>query len=81
MARAGLEGQTRPALARQEARAEPAAWQAARVAPAGQEAWAAPARRGALAAQGRPPGQQRALEQPPGLEGWKKHSFSSSSVS
>ncbi len=29
----------RPALTRQEARAEPAAWPAARAAPAGQEAW------------------------------------------
>ncbi len=46
MARAGPEQQTRPALARQEARGEPAAWQAARVGPAGQEAWMAPAGRG-----------------------------------
>ncbi len=38
----------------------------------------APAGRGAGAAQGRPPGQQRALERPPGLEGWKKPSSSSS---
>ncbi len=38
----------------------------------------APAGRGAWAAQGRPPGQQRALERPPGLEGWKKPSSSSS---
>ncbi len=59
---AGPEGQTRPALTRQEARAEPAAWPAARAAPAGQEAWVqfrcrqgegawgAPAGRGAWAA-------------------------------
>ncbi len=47
MARAGPEGQTRPALARQEARGEPAAWQSARVGPARQEAWKAPAGRGA----------------------------------
>ncbi len=125
IARAGPEGQTRPALARQEARGEPAAWLAARVGPAGQEAWVAPAGRGAWeapaglgarealagrgareapagrgareapagrgaraalvgrgagAAQGRPPGQQTALERPPGLEGWKEPSSSSSSV-
>ncbi len=43
MARAGPEGQTRLTLAHQEARAEPAAWQAARAAPAGQEAWVTPA--------------------------------------
>ncbi len=78
MTRAGPEGKTRPALARQEASADPAAWQAARVArqevpagqgawevPAGQGAWAAPAGQGAWAAQGWPPGQQRALEWPP----------------
>ncbi len=50
MARVGLEGQTRQALARQRAKAEPAAWQAARVAPAGQEAWVVPAEQGAWAA-------------------------------
>ncbi len=49
---------------------------------AGRGAGAVPAGRGAWAAQGRPPGQQRALERPPGLEGWKKPSSSSfSSVS
>ncbi len=46
MIRAGPEGQTRLALTHQEARAEPAAWPAARAAPAGQEAWVAPAGRG-----------------------------------
>ncbi len=50
LARVGLEGQPRRALVRQEARAEPAAWQAARVAPAGQEAWVVPAEQGAWAA-------------------------------
>ncbi len=48
----------------QDARVEPVAWLAARVAPAGQEAWAAPADR---------PGQQRALKWPPGRKrapGW-----------
>ncbi len=50
MARVGLEGQTRQALACQRAKAEPAAWQAARVAPAGQEAWVVPAEQGAWAA-------------------------------
>ncbi len=51
MARAGLEGQTRWGLACpeswQEARAEPAAWHAASVAAAGQEARAEPAKHGA----------------------------------
>ncbi len=82
MARAGPEGQTRRALARQEARAEPAAWQAARVTPAGQEAWVAPTGRGAwVAPTGRgawvelalertlwAPRLQRALEQPLGRQ-------------
>ncbi len=132
MAWEGPEGQTRPALACQEARGELAAWQAARVGPAGQEAWVAPAgrgtweapaglealvapagrgaweapagrgawaapagrgawaapagrgawaARGAWATQGWPPGQQTALERPPGLEGEKKPSSSSSSSS
>ncbi len=73
MARAGPEGQTRQALARQEARAEPAAWQAARVTPAGQEAWVAPTGRGAwveLALERTlwAPRLQRALEQPLGRQ-------------
>ncbi len=43
----GAGGIDRPALAHQEARGEPAAWQVAMVGPAGREAWVAPAGRGA----------------------------------
>ncbi len=55
---AGPEGQTRPALTRQEARAEPAAWPAARAAPAGQEAWVQFRRREGEALGGRRQGEE-----------------------